>query len=102
MEPLGYDAIRLGHLGDLREYGAFPVLLFRLRPPTRNGLPGWLLFSHGDSFEGRRAHGPMLSETDSGCQRMPRSSRGSATCPSPLAQSFLGLIARMTTGFAST
>jgi len=53
-------AIRLGHLGDLREHGAFPVLLGRVRAAARGRLEllGALLhrapFLVGES-PGRRA-----------------------------------------------
>src|SRR2546427_466401 len=50
VEPLGHGAIRLPHLGDLREHGAFPVRLVRARAPARGGLPLLDVLLHRGSF----------------------------------------------------
>jgi len=66
-------AIRLGHLGDLREHGAFPVLLGRVRAAARGRLEllGALLhrapFLVGES-PGRRAGRGARSWRASACR----------------------------------
>src|SRR5829696_2008534 len=51
VEPLGHGAIRLRHLGDLREHGAFPLRLLRFRLLLFGALP------HRGSFLGRESLG---------------------------------------------
>jgi hypothetical protein len=70
MEPLAQDAIRFGHLGDLRKHGAFPVRLVRarargclLRSLLGGGLGASDSISHFVPFpdSGRRAIAPSLT-----------------------------------------
>src|SRR2546429_5123786 len=50
VEPLGHRAIRLPHLGDLREDGAFPVRPVRARAAARGCLPLLEVLLHRGSF----------------------------------------------------
>src|SRR2546422_8123172 len=50
MEPLGHDAIRFRHLGDLREHVAFPVRLGRARTAARRRLQLLDTLFHRRSF----------------------------------------------------
>src|SRR2546428_11623729 len=50
MEPLSHGAIRLRHLGDLREHGAFPVRLVRARTAARGRLQILGVLLHRASF----------------------------------------------------
>src|SRR5207245_7858824 len=50
MEPLAHGAIRLRHLGDLREHGAFPVRLVRARAAARGYLLLLEVLLHRGSF----------------------------------------------------
>ena len=55
VEPLGHDAIRLRHLGDLREHVLFPGRFVSVRACFRLQLLGALL--HRSSFLGRESLG---------------------------------------------
>src|SRR6266704_4171300 len=55
MKPLGHGTIRLPHLGDLREHGAFPVRLVRPRAASRGRLPLLEVLLHRGSFLVREA-----------------------------------------------
>src|SRR5215211_4495484 len=61
VEPLGHGAIRLRHLGDLREHGAFPIRLLRFRLLLFGALP------HRGPFLGRESLGLLHAHRSLPC-----------------------------------
>src|SRR2546423_1240799 len=60
MKPLGHGAIRFPHLGDLREYLAFPTCLVRGRLQLFDALLHRASFLVGEFRDGSRARGGLL------------------------------------------
>src|SRR5881275_1218160 len=60
MEPLGHGAIRLRHLGDLREHVAFPIRLARAWAAARLRLQLLNALLHRSSFLVRESPGPLV------------------------------------------